>query len=74
MLADDYEQEQADLRAKIEMLENEIPVLGKADTHYSERYGQCRICSCTEQVQRTPSAGCDNQLQLYRHTPRQFTL
>ena len=45
-----------------------------AKGHYSERYGRCRICSCTGQVQRTPSAGCDDQLQLYRHTPRQFTL
>lgn len=95
MLSDDYEQEQADLRAKIEMLENEIQnqedqaenvdrfirqakkylYLEKlTPPHYSERYGQRRICSCTGQVQRTPSAGCDDQLQLYRHTSRQFTL
>lgn len=94
MLSDDYEQEQADLRAKIEMLENEIQnqedqaenvdrfirqakkylYLEKLPPHYSERYGQRRICSCTGQVQRTPSAGCDDQLQLYRHTSRQFTL
>ena len=24
-----------------------VEALGEADTHYSERYGQCRICSCT---------------------------
>lgn len=94
MLSDDYEQKQADLRAKIEMLENEMQnqedqaenvdrfirqakkylYPEEADTYDFERYGQCRICSCTGQVQRTPSAGCDHQLQLYRHTPRQSTL
>ena len=52
----------------------EIPVSGEADTDRAERYGERRIYSCTGQVQRTPSAGCDNQLQIYRHTPRQFTL
>ena len=52
----------------------EIPVFEEADTHDSERYRQCRIGSCAGQVQRTSSAGGDDQLQRYRHTPRQFTL
>ena len=37
-------------------------------------YGESRICSRTGQVQRTQSSGCGHQLQLHRHTPRQFTL
>lgn len=94
MLSDDYEQEQADLRAKIEMLENEIQnqedqaenvdrFIRQAKKYlYLEKLTPTILndmvnavyVHAPDQVQRTASAGCDHQLQLYRHTPRQFTL
>lgn len=52
----------------------ETSVSGKADSRCAERHGTSCICSCTGQFQWSKDTRCGHQLQLYRHTPRQFTL
>lgn len=64
MSSEGYEKEQDKLRAKIAMSEEEIQnqqdLVEKVDRFI--------------QVQRAQNSRCGHQLQLYRHTPRQFTL
>lgn len=72
MLSDDYEREQADLRIKIEMLENEIQNQEDQAENVDRFIRQAKKYLYLEKL--SPSTGCDHQLQLYRHTPRQFTL
>ena len=94
MLSEDYEKEQADLRIKIEMPEEEIQnqedqadnvdkfirqakklsASGKIDSRSTERSGKSCLCSCPGQFQRTPGAGCRNQLQLHRDSSCDITL